>query len=97
MTEDLNIETYLYISSDRFIIFLFDKKKILNIFKEELNLDKNKQGLDFQILSKFLDDNIFKIEKLFGKFITNIYLVIENSKINNVKLSVKKKKIMIKL
>jgi len=91
MTEDFNIETYLYISSDRFIIFLFDKKKILNIFKEELNLDKNKQGLDFQILSKFLDDNIFKIEKLFGKFITNIYLVIENSKIDNVKLSIKKK------
>ena len=91
MTEDLDLETYLYIASDRFIIYLFDKKKLLNVFKKELNFERKKESLDFQILSKFLDDNIFKIEKLVGKFITNIYLVIENNKIDNVKFSVKKK------
>ena len=91
MTEDLDIETYLYISSDRFVIFLFDKKKILNVFKKELNFEKKMKGLDFQILSEFLDDNILKIEKLVGKFIKNIYLVIENSQIDTVKFSIKKK------
>ena len=93
MTEDLDLETYLYISSDRFVIFLFDKKKILNVFKKELNFEKKMKGLDFQILSEFLDDNILKIEKLVGKFIKNIYLVIENSQIDTVKFSIKKKKL----
>ena len=37
--------------------------------------------LDLNKLKKFLDDNIFKIEKLIGKFIKNIFLIIENEKI----------------
>ncbi len=91
MTENLDLETYLYITSDKFLIYLFDKKKSLKVFQKELYLESTNENLDFQILSKFLDDNIFKIEKLVGKFITNIYLVIENNKIDNVKFSVKKK------
>ena len=91
MTEDLDLETYLYISSDKFLIYLFNKKKSLKVFQKELHLKSKNESPDFQILSKFLDDNIFKIEKLVGKFIKNIYLVIENNKIDNVKFSVKKK------
>ena len=32
MTEETDFETYLYLSSDKFKIFLFDKKNIKNLF-----------------------------------------------------------------
>ena len=38
-----------------------------------------------------MEDNIFKIEKLAGQFIKNIYLIIENKKILNLNISFKKK------
>ena len=94
MTE--NLETYLYVSSNTVRIYLYEKKKFLNLYEEELNFINKTENLNFEILSKFLDDNIFKIEKLIGRFITNIYLVIENKKIFNARFCIKKK-IMIKL
>ena len=89
MTE--NLETYLYISSSTLRIYLYEKKKFQNLYEEELNFINKTENLNFEILSKFLDDNIFKIEKLIGRFITNIYLVIENKKIFNVRFCIKKK------
>jgi len=32
MTEETDFETYLYLSSNKFEIFLFDKKHIKNLF-----------------------------------------------------------------
>ena len=89
MTE--NLETYLYISSSTLRIYLYEKKKFQNLYEEELNFINKTENLNFEILSKFLDDNIFKIEKLIGRFITNIYLVIENKKIFNARFCIKKK------
>ncbi len=80
MTKDLDLETYLYISTNKFGIYLFDKKKNQNLFENELNFQNEYEDLNFLTLSKFLNENIFKIEKLIGKFVTNIYLVIENNK-----------------
>ena len=37
MTKDLDLETYLYISTNKFGIYLFDKKKNQNLFENELN------------------------------------------------------------
>tara|TARA_B100000902_G_C27301747_1_gene913224 strand:- start:1657 stop:2361 length:705 start_codon:yes stop_codon:yes gene_type:complete len=91
MTEDLDLETYLYISTNKFGIYLFDKKNFQSLFENELNFKNEYEDLNFLTLSKFLNDNIFKIEKFIGKFVTNIYLVIENKKILNVKFGIKKK------
>ena len=91
MIEDSDLDTYLYICSNKFIIFLFDKKKIKNLYHNEINFDKKQDVFDFQILSKFLEENVFKIEKLIGKFIKNIYLVIENNKVSNLEFGIKKK------
>ncbi len=91
MTEDLDLETYLYISPNKFGIYLFDKKNYQNLFEDELNFQNEYEDLNLLTLSKFLNENIFKIEKLIGKFVKNIYLVIENKKILNIKFGIKKK------
>ncbi len=101
MIEEENLETYLSISAKKFEIFLFDKKNLKNLYKDELELEhenkfefKNENQINFKnldYLSKFLDSNIFKIEKLAGNFIKNIILIIENKKNSNVNICIKKK------
>ena len=86
-----DLETYLSISKNKFEIFLFDKKNLKNLYKEELKI---KNIIDFEELNnltKFLDDNIFRIEKLSKKFIKNIFVIIENSQNLNINISIKKK------
>ena len=91
MTEETDFETYLYLSSDKFKIFLFDKKNIENLFQETLTIENNFNFIDFIELNKFLDKNIFKIEKLIGTFIKNIFLIVDNKDNFTIKLSNKKK------
>ena len=91
MTEETDFETYLYLSSDKFKIFLFDKKNIKNLFQETITIENNFNFTDFTELTKFLDKNIFKIEKLIGTFIKNIFLIVDNKDNFTIKLSNKKK------
>ncbi len=91
MTEETDFETYLYLSSNKFEIFLFDKKHIKNLFQETITFENNFNFLEFKELTKFLDKNIFKIEKLIGSFIKNISLIIDNEDNFTIKLSNKKK------
>ena len=91
MAEEIDFETYLYLSSNKFEIFLFDKKHIKNLFQETITFENNFNFLEFTELTKFLDKNIFKIEKLIGTFIKNIFLIIDNEDNFIIKLSNKKK------
>ena len=91
MTEETDFETYLYLSSNKFEIFLFDKKHIKNLFQETITFENNFNFLEFTELTKFLDKNIFKIEKLIGTFIKNIFLIIDKEDNFMIKLSNKKK------
>ena len=88
MNEDLEIKTYIYISPNLFGIYLLNIKNLKNLYKEELKLE---DGNNFTNLEFFLANNIFKIEKLTGKFIKNISLIIEHNKISNINFSLKKK------
>ena len=56
-----NLETYLYISSNTVGIYLYEKKNFKSLYEEELNFINKTENLNFETLSKFLDDNIFKI------------------------------------
>ena len=68
MTKELDLDTYLIITNYKFVICIFNKKNFKNIYKQEFTF-KNKIGaIDFNSLSKFLENNIFKIEKLTSKF-----------------------------
>ena len=77
MTEALEFETYLSISSKKFKIYLLDTKNLKNLYFEEKNFENSISILDLNNLEKFLDNNIFKIEKLIGKFVKNIYLFLK--------------------
>jgi hypothetical protein len=91
MNKNLELENYLNISPNKFGIYLFDKKNLKNLYKEELSNNESDKFLNFDDLKKFLDSNIFKIEILSGKFIKNIFVIFENKKILNLKIGIKKK------
>ncbi len=91
MNEELNFEAYLNISPDRFNIYLLDKIKLKNIYYKEIQIVNNNNKVDYNLLTSFLDQNIFKIEKLIGKFLKNIIIIIENNRILNLTLGIKKK------
>jgi len=89
MIEEADFETYLFVSKKKFEIFLLDKKNLKNLYNEELVIDNNYE--DLNDLSKFLDKNLYKIEKLVGSFIKNIILIIKNEENLQVSISFKKK------
>ena len=91
MVEDFEVEAYLSISPRKFGIYLFDKKNFKNLYNEELLLKSKNESIDLNALNIFLDENIFKIEKLIGKFIENIFLILEIDKISNLNFGIKKK------
>ena len=91
MSEDLELETYLSISPNKFGIYLLDPKKNKNLYKEELRFENNSKNIDFVYLNKFLEENIFKIEKLNGDFIENIFLIVKSLDVVNLEIGIKKK------
>ena len=90
MIEELETETFLYISKDKFQIFLFEKKNFKNLYKDEIKFYKS-HYIDFHNLNKFLESNIFKIEKLIKGFVKNISLVIDNKDVSNIDIGLKRK------
>ena len=91
MNKEIDFETYLIISYGKFEIFLLDIKNYKNIYQEEFKFRDDSEKLDFNLLNDFLENNIFKIEKLAGNFVNNINIVIENKSILTSNICIKKK------
>ena len=89
MIENSDFETFLYISKSKYQIFVYDKNNLKNLYSEEIGYSDE---IELNTLSKFLDDNIYKIEKKIKNFIRNIILIIEDDKILEIGISLKKKK-----
>jgi len=88
MIENSDFETFLYISKNKYQIFVYDKNNLKNLYDEEI---KNDNEIELNLLSKFLDDNVYKIEKMIKNFIRNIILIIEDDKVLDIGISLKKK------
>ena len=88
MIEETDFETFLYISKNKYQIFVHDKNNSKNLYNEEIQINDE---IDPNYISKFLDENIYKIEKIINNFIKSIILIIEDDKILHVGISVKKK------
>ena len=87
MIEETDFEIFLYISKKKYQIFVYDKNNLKNLYSEEI---KNDDEIELNILSKFLDENIYKIEKMIKNFIRDIILIIEDDKVLDVGISLKK-------
>ena len=88
MNENSEYETYLSIAPTKFAIYLLNTKNFKNLYKKEITFAETK-FINYSNLKQFLDENIFKIEKLAGKFIDNIFILIESEKILNIKIGIK--------
>ena len=91
MIEEADFETFLYLSRNQCVIFVENKRTFKSLYKEEIKIADEIYPDDLSHLSKFLDENIYRIEKLVGNFIKDITLIIENDKILNVDIGIKKK------
>ena len=91
MNKEINSETFLNISPEKFGIYLFDVNSFKNLYINELIVENSIKLIDFDLLKQFLDNNIYKIEKQIGKFIENIIIIINNEKILSLDLGIKKK------
>ena len=87
MIEETDFEIFLYISKNKYQIFVYDKDNLKNLYSEEI---KNDDEIELNILSKFLDENVYKIEKMIKNFIRDIILIIEDDKVLDVGISLKK-------
>ena len=90
MNEIFEFETYLSISQNKFGIYLFDNKNRNNLYAKEITFEKT-DFINHSHLKQFLDDNIFRIEKLIGKFIENIFIIIDYENILNTQIGIKQK------
>ena len=90
MNEILEFETYLSISQIKFGIYLFDTKNRKNLYGKEINFEKT-NFINYSHLKQFLDENVFRIEKLIGKFIENIFIIIDDENILNIQIGIKQK------
>ena len=88
MIEETDFETFFFISKNKYQIFVYDKNNLKNLYHEEI---ENNDEIELNILSKFIDDNIYKIEKMIKNFIRNIILIIEDDKVLDIGISLKKK------
>tara|TARA_Y100000389_G_C17404768_1_gene487429 strand:- start:634 stop:1329 length:696 start_codon:yes stop_codon:yes gene_type:complete len=87
MIEKSDFDTFLYISKNEYQIFVYDKVNFKSLYNKRLKINL---GVNLDDLIKFLDDNIYKIEKIVGNFIRNIILIIEDDKILSTNISLKK-------
>ena len=90
MGNDLNFETFLFISPKKIILSVNKKKDLVSIYKNEIYFDNPSDILDFKKIDDFLNENIFKVEKILDSFVQNINISIFSDNIFDLKISVKK-------
>ena len=85
-----NFQSFLYIDSKRFLISVYQKSNFENLYFGEYIKKDSKSNLEINELSIFLNENIFKIEKLLSTFIKDIIFVVNHKDLLSVDMSIKK-------
>ena len=60
MSKENELQYYLSVSPNKYGIYLFDIKNLINLYKKEIIILNNTNYQNSDELKKFLDDNIFK-------------------------------------
>ena len=90
MENDSDFEVFLFFSTEKLILSVNRKTDFELIFKDELFFENNSNYLNFDKLTFFLNENIFKVEKILGSFIEKINIIVETKDFLNLQISIKK-------
>tara|TARA_B100001287_G_scaffold269746_1_gene267564 strand:+ start:83 stop:787 length:705 start_codon:yes stop_codon:yes gene_type:complete len=90
MENDSDFEVFLFFSPEKLILSVNRKTDFKLIFKDELFFENNSNYLNFDKLTFFLNENIFKVEKILGSFIEKINIIVETKDFLNLQISIKK-------
>ena len=89
MENDSDFEVFLFFSPEKLILSVNRKTDFKLIFKDELFFENNSNYLNFDKLTFFLNENIFKVEKILGSFIEKINIIVETKDFLNLQISIK--------
>ena len=90
MSRILNVNNYLFISPKKIGISVNESKDFSEIYKKEIHISEKTNQINFGLINAFLENNIFKIEKILNNFVKKINLIIECKSFLTVSLSIKK-------
>ena len=89
MINEIVFETYLYISNKKFTICVIQINNLKIVYEKDFFFKKETNKFEFQILEKFLDNNILRLEKTLKYFINSIIIVLDTDDFFSISLSVK--------
>ena len=89
MKNDLDFEVFLFFSPQKIILSVNRKTDFKLIFKDEFLFEGKSNHLNFDRLNLFLNENVFKVEKILGNFIEKINIILETKDFLNLQISMK--------
>ena len=90
MDENIDFETYLFISSKKLIISV-NTSLGEKVYHKEFYFNEDNKEINFDKLDFFLSENIFIIEKKLKNFINKALLILDSKDFFPIEISVKKK------
>tara|TARA_Y100000816_G_scaffold288820_1_gene274132 strand:+ start:1376 stop:2080 length:705 start_codon:yes stop_codon:yes gene_type:complete len=89
MENDSNFEVFLFFSPEKILLSVNRKTDFKLIFKDEFFFEGKPNHLNFDRLNLFLNENVFKVEKILGTFVEKINVILETKDFLNLQISVK--------
>ena len=89
MDKDTNFETFLFLSSHKLAIGVYEKQSLKKFYHKETLNDQGLDHVKHELLYNFLDNNVFEIEKNFKDFVEHVNLIIDSNKFLTINISIK--------
>ena len=89
MDKNFDFDTYLFISPNKIVISINNKKSFETIYKKEKSFNNTANNLPYEKFDEFLNDNIFLIEKDLKNFIKKVNLIIKSENFFPIQISLK--------
>ncbi len=90
MSDNLNFQSFLFISPKKIIISINHISSFEEFYRKEKLIKNSSNKICFKSIKEFLDENIFDIEKILSNFVEKIFLIIDYDNFLPVKISIKK-------
>ena len=89
MSEKTIYKSYLHVSKKKFVLSIIQPDSLEKIYEKEVFLGNNLNSIKFEELDYFLENNIYKVEKIIGSFIKDISIIYESPDIFLTDLSIR--------